>query len=226
MQSPDTFLPLTRMRDELRVPAGVSEGDNRLLAHRDGAIAWIENYTGQPVIDRSEAVFRPCPPVGQGRIEAVRRPHIRSVEAIRYWETGGESEAPDGALTDDDIPRYVSLPDDAGVTIFAPSNGWPQMVADAGVWIVLKAGIAETHRFASTVRDAGIAYIRHQWNGAREVRPTDAFVSLLRPVRDFAEGLPQFFPDTWEGAVPDDGTGVRLTYGGAGLTYGGVGLLF
>ena len=221
MLSPDTFLPLPALRDELRVPAGVTEGDPRLQRHRAAAISWMEGFLGQPILDRTEAVFRACVPRRQDRVEGIRRPYVRRLTAIRYWETGGESEAPDGALTGGNLPRYVPLPDESGITVFAPAGGWPEMVEEAGIWIVMEVGLPESHRFADAVRDAGVAFVRNRWNGTRDVRPTDAFVSLLGAVRDYSDGGAHYFPDGWEGAVPDDGTGERLTYGGTGITIGG-----
>lgn len=222
MRTADTFLPVARLREEMRIPEGVTQADSILQSHRASAIAWIEAHTRQPILDRYEAVFRAQVPSGQQRLEAVRRPHIRSLQAIRYWETGGESEAPDGALTGSALPRSVPLPDDTGLTIFAPPAGWPQMVAAAGIWIVVESGMAEAHRFAEAVRAAGIAFVRHRWNGLREVRPTDAMVALLAPVRDWTNGMDSFcYPDGWEPATPDDGNGVRLTYGAQGITFGG-----
>lgn len=223
MRSADTFLPLARLRAELRIPSGVSAADPLLQGHRDEALSFIESRARLPMLDRFRAVFRPRPPTGQQRPDAVRLPFVRSLQAIRYWETGSESDPPDGSLTGAALPRSVPLPDDSGLTVFAPANGWPQMVAAAGMWIVVRVGLPESHRFAGVVRSAGIAFCRHRFNGMREFKAREAAALLLEPVRNRTNGMDAFddYPTGYEAATPDDGDGVRLTYGGAGITFGG-----
>ena len=216
----DTFLTMERVRDSLDVPTGVTEDDSLLQELREAATSWASEYTGIPILDRNEAVFFADTPKGQDRL-IVTRPVVQALTAIRYWDSAGESDAPDGSLTGNALPRFAALGNGAGITIFPPSGGWPEMDARAGLWAVMRCGLPSEDQRKGAFRQGAIEYIRNRRYAFRGVKENDAMIALLRPVMDKSAGMAQRYGG-WDKWVPDDGTGEALTYGGEAVTFGGV----
>ena len=220
MQNVDTFLTMERVRDSLDVPDGVTEDDALLQELRESATSWASEYTGIPILDRNEAVFFAEVPTADTRL-IVTRPVVQALTAIRYWDTAGAADAPDGLLSGGTLPRFAALGDGAGITIFAPAGGWPEMNQRAGLYAVMRCGLPAEDQRKGAIRQGAIEYIRNRRYAYRGVKENDAMIALLRPVMDKSAGMARRYGG-WDKWVPDDGTGEALTYGGEAVTFGGV----
>ena len=145
---------------------------------------------------------------------------MRRVRAVAYWTPGSDRNGePDGTLGAAALGRTPLIPDGAGLYVFPPVGGWPAMDSAAGVYVRLTSGMPEDDPHSGLVRQAGIVAVRQFFNGAREIRRTDALAVLLDPVKDILDGR-ELNIAGWDKSVPDV-SGVMLTYGGEPLTLGG-----
>ena len=103
---------------------------------------------------------------------------LKSVTAVKFWTPAGALRSdPDGTIGALDLGRLV-----VGATessIYPPLSGWPMVLADSLMRIVyLRHGTASGD--IAAFRGALVCYIRHVYDGFREVRPTESFVRLSR----------------------------------------------
>ena len=226
MRSVDTFLPQSRAKAELGL-GGISDENPRLqtlVANREAAAAWVEQYGGIPVLDRGEVVAKEVP-VEDDEV-VIRRLFAHEVVEVLYWTPDADITADaDGSLTGATLGRFSALPDGGGLRLFAPPDGWPRMNRKGGIYVRITSGISESHPSVPLIRQAGVLATRFFFNGAKLLEPNAGMLALLRPLRQLS-GFDHDAPDasSWQGwdAAARDGEGVRLTFGGSGITFGGV----
>ena len=172
------IVSLATMKDELRIPVAETSHDVLLTGQIAGAVSFVSRYLRSPLLDRSE-VFGCSRPSYSGTPIILPTVGVRSVGSIRYWTTDGSlREAPDGTIAVDTLGRLVEY---SGFVIYPPADGWPLVLDNSHIEIVVTRGIDTP----PALRSAVVLCVRQLYDGYRDIRPTQAFYALMRPWRSY-----------------------------------------
>jgi len=186
------IVSLDQVKTELRLGGDTtasrttfSAHDDLLTQHIQAAVSFVEGETGLVLLNRQEIqLFRG--PAGSLEwplvLEDVR--DIVSVDRIRYWTPSASlSGGPDGNIPSDSL-RLVTR--QAGwmfhPVVYPPADGWPAVRKGSKFEVQFTTGRAIAD-IPPAVISGIVLCIRQLYDGYREIRPTEAFYSLIRPWR-------------------------------------------
>ena len=172
-------LSLELLKYELRLPQSEVEHDALLTAQTSAAVAFVSKYLPAPLLDRAEGFrcFRPGDPVAP---IVLPTDNVRAVTSASYWTANGSLlDAPDGVVAVGTLGRTL---DSGGFVIYPPVTGWPEVLDNSKMVIVVKRGMDTP----PALRSAVMLCVRQLYDGYREIRPREAFWAMLEPWRSVA----------------------------------------
>ena len=169
---------LATMKSELRIPAAEISHDVLLTGQIAAAVSFVSRHLRVPLLDRAE-VFGCSRPSYAATPIILPTVGVRSVNSVKYWLPDGSlREAPGGTIAVDTLGRLV---DHCGFVIYPPADGWPVILANSLIEIVVTRGMDTP----PALRSAVVLCVRQFYDGYREIRPTEAFYALMRPYRSY-----------------------------------------
>ena len=173
-------LSLEMVKAELRIPQSETQHDELLTSHVAAGVAFVSKYLRAPLLDRAEGFrcFRP----GDSAPIVLPTNNVRSVSSVRYWTVSGGSleAAPDGMIPVGSLGRRVQH---GGYVIYPPTSGWPVVLANSLIEIVVTRGM----NTPPALRSAVALCVRQLYDGYREIRPKEAFWAMIEPWRSVAD---------------------------------------
>ena len=168
---------LATMKSELRIPAAETAHDTLLTSHIANAVSFVSRPLRVPLLDRAEG-FRCSRPTNSDTPIVLPTDGVRSVGSVRYWTADGSlREAPAGTIDVGTLGRMVA---GRGFVIYPPADGWPLVLDNSLIEIVVTRGMTTP----PALRSAVVLCVRQFYDGYREIRPTEAFYALIEPWRD------------------------------------------
>ena len=172
------IVSLDTIKLELRIPSGETSHDTLLTSHIANAVSLVARHLRVPLLDRTEG-FRCSRPTDSATPIILPTRGVRSVGSVKYWTAGGSlREAPDGSIAVDTLGRLVEY---MGFVIYPPADGWPAVLDNSLIEIVLTRG----QDTPPALRSAVVLCVRQFYDGYIEIRPNAAFFSLIRPFRSY-----------------------------------------
>ena len=172
------IVSLATMKDELRIPAAEVSHDVLLTGQIASAVSFVSRHLRVPLLDRAE-VFSCSRPSDSGNVAPRAGARIETVGSIRYWLPDGSlREAPGGTIAVGTLGRLVEY---SGFVIYPPADGWPVVLDNSHIEIVVTRGMDTP----PALRSAVVLCVRQFYDGYREIRPTEAFYALMRPYRSY-----------------------------------------
>ena len=165
---PQEFLPLTRVKQELRLDPADTDQDELLRGHIASAASFVGHQIGSPILD--ETVTRYVTLAGQQAV-CFREPFWRSTDRISY--AGGAV----------DLAAITQRREGVSSIIWPPEGGWPPLDpngADA-FRFDFTIGLDMARSEAAGLRQAAILCVRQLYDGVAQIRAEDAVYALLRP---------------------------------------------
>ena len=204
--APQDILTRDRARAALRIDG--TAGDDDLDASIAAAVDYCERLAAKPLLDRTETMQVRRPSLSNSPL-LLPSIYVKSVTAIRYWETDqelrdepagtvmtGRSDPPDDA--DDPIGRLEAPVDRHYTAVWPPATGWPEVLTDS--WFLVTyvegwpdaAGDPDADGYDVAADIPGIAGIRKAvtlmagvyYDGITEDTHRRAVADLLQPFRD------------------------------------------
>ena len=173
------IVSLATMRSELRIPD--DSHDDLLLSQINSAVSFVSLHLRVPLLDRAEE-FRCSQPSHSATPIILPTNAVRSVGSVKYWTADGSlREAPDGTIAVGTLGRLV---DYMGFVIYPPADGWPVVLDNSPIEIVVTRGMTTP----AALRSAVILCVRQFYDGYREIRPNSAIYALIRPFRSYKSG--------------------------------------
>ena len=171
------IVSLATMKSELRIPSPGIEHDVLLTGQIAAAVSFVSNSLRIPLLDRSEG-FRCSRPSYAHTPIILPTDGVLGVGSIKYWTAAGSlREAPDGTIAVGTLGRLVEY---SGFVIYPPAAGWPEVLDNSLIEIVVTRGMTTP----PALRSAVVLCVRQFYDGYREIRPTEAFYALIDPWRD------------------------------------------
>ena len=176
-------ISVARIKDELRIPAGTDSQDDLIQNQIEAAVSFVSSVLRAPMVDRDERYFLP-PVTGDGAL-IFASPMLKSITEIKYWTSGGSLRLdPDGTIQAADLGRlHFGRYDWQTHSQFPPAVGWPQTLADSLLEIKVVRGMDITPGTAA-LRSAVVLCVRQLYDGYRQIRPTEAFLQIVKPFRN------------------------------------------
>ena len=172
------IVSLATMKDELRIPAAEVSHDVLLTGQIAAAVSFVSRPLRVPLLDRAEG-FRCSRPSYAATPIILPTDGVRSVSSVKYWTAAGSlREAPDGTIVVGTLGRLVEY---CGFVIYPPASGWPLVLDNSHIEIVVTRGMDTP----PALRSAVVLCVRQFYDGYREIRPTEAFYALMRPYRSY-----------------------------------------
>ena len=175
---------LATMKSELRI--GLSETDHDILLTDliANAVSFVSAPLRAPLLDRAEG-FRCWPPADSATPIVLPTDSVRSVGSVRYWTVNSAlREAPDGKIDVGTLGRLIAhrrLP--RGFEIYPPADGWPVVLDNSPIEIVVTRGM----NTPPALRSAVVLCVRQLYDGYRQIRPKEAFWAMIEPWRSVAD---------------------------------------
>ena len=172
---------LATMKSELRIPAAETSHDVLLTGQIAAAVSFVSLHLRVPLLDRDET-FRCSRPSYPAAPIVLATSGVRSVGSVLYWPVDGSlREAPGGTIAVGTLGRLV---DYMGFVIYPPADGWPLVLDNSLIEIVVTRG----QDTPEALRSAVILCVRQFYDGYRRIRPTEAFYALMQPFRSYKAG--------------------------------------
>ena len=172
------IVSLDAMKSELRIPATEADHDTLLTGQIAAAVSFVSRHLRVPLLDRDET-FRCSRPSYAAAPIVLATAGVRSVSSIKYWTAAGTlREEPDGLIVVTTLGRMVEY---CGFVIYPPAAGWPLILDDSVIEIVVTRG----QDTPEALRAAVILCVRQFYDGYRRIRPTEAFYALMQPYRAY-----------------------------------------
>ena len=172
------IVSLATMKDELRIPAAEVSHDGLLTGQIAAAVSFVSRHLRVPLLDRTED-FRCSRPSYAATPIILPTVGVRSVNSVKYWTpTGSLREDPGGTIAVATLGRLVNY---CGFVIYPPADGWPLVLDNSHIEIVVTRGMDTP----PALRSAVVLCVRQFYDGYREIRPTQAFYALMRPYRSY-----------------------------------------
>lgn len=183
-----TWLPLERMKDELRIPPHVTDKDVTITGHIEAAVAFIETEIGIPLLEQTE--IRPI--LGSGgnvplHIGFVS--HLQSVPRIDYWNNADKWHPPDATLEHLFETRALFGSDPKSwkkpYLLLPPPSGFP-VSSNRRYHVTIQSGMDSTKH--PNIRQVLIALAREFYSGSPQVRTIFSrpmFERLLEPLHQY-----------------------------------------
>ena len=172
------IVSLAAMKDELRIPAAETAHDTLLTSHIANAVSFVSRPLRVPLLDRAEG-FRCSRPADSDTPIVLPTDGVRSVGSVRYWPVDGSlREAPGGTIDVGTLGRLVA---GSGFEVYPPADGWPLVLDNSHIEIVVTRG----QDTPEALRSAVILCVRQFYDGYRNIRPTEAFYALMTPYRSY-----------------------------------------
>ena len=173
--SADDILTVDELKEELRIPASSTAQDDLLQRHIDSAISFISHGQPAPLLDASTTI-RVEPATGDSPL-TFRAVGVREVTEIRYWSTSvALRDAPDETIPLADLGRVEQ--DRRDVSVYGPVDGWPETLTGSIFEVEIVRGIRD--KDIPGYRAAVASFVRHAYDGFREIRPTESFAKMSR----------------------------------------------
>ena len=175
--SADEILTVEQVKAELRIPPGTTSQDQLLQSQIESGIAHISHGLPAPLIDETLTVD--VEPVRGDSPLAFAAPGLREVTAVKYWSPNGALRLdPDGVIAGADLGRF-----DAGrpAQVYGPASGWPEVLSGSAMRVVYVRGVAAAK--VPAYRAAIVSFVRHSYDGFREVKERESFRVLSRALR-------------------------------------------
>ena len=172
------IVSLATMKSELRIPAAEVSHDILLTSQIAAAVSFVSRHLRIPLLDRDEQFYcsRPGDPTSPIVLSTAG---VRSVSSVKYWTAAGTlREEPDGLIVVTTLGRMVEY---CGFVIYPPAAGWPLILDDSVIEIVVKRG----QDTPEALRSAVILCVRQFYDGYRRIRSTEAFFALVGPFRAY-----------------------------------------
>ena len=188
------------MKQELRIPDGVTSQDAMLERQIESSVSYIQHSLRAPLVDVVDT-YRIEPVTGM-RPLIFAAPALKEVERLSYWTpAGSEIDNPDGALLPASLGRLsIASHDWQTHSLYPPSSGWPETLAGTALLITVLRGI-DINPETAALRQATILLVRSLYDGFRQIRPTEAFLRILQPFksRGFVSRRGEISPslETW-----------------------------
>lgn len=180
-----SWLPLERIKQELRLPSQATDQDVMLVGHIEAAIGFVETEVGIPLLDKTE--IRPV--AGSGGdvpLQIGFVPFLQSVPRIDYWDQASRYEQPDGNLEQAFETRALlgTNPNSwkKSYLLLPPSNGFP--VSSIGLYHVTIQYGMNPGDFPN-ITQLLIVLVREFYSGSPQVRTIFSrpmFERLLEPL--------------------------------------------
>ena len=182
MNSALDVVSLDLIKDELRIPDGVTTQDNLLQTQIEAAVSFVSHGLRGPLVDQDEKYYLQPPAMDSPLIFA--SPELKSISGIKYWSPSGSLRLdPDGAIAPGDLGRlHKERFDRQTHSVYGPVAGWPETLHDSLIELTVVRGMDITPETAA-LRSAVILGIRQLYDGYREIRPTEAFMRIVEPFR-------------------------------------------
>ncbi len=167
---------LATIRSELRIPDDSHDG--LLTGQIAAAVSFVSLHLRVPLLDRAEE-FRCSRPSYAAAPIVLSTDGVRSVSSVKYWTAAGSlREAPNGTIAVGALGRLVEY---CGFVIYPPASGWPLVLDNSLIEIVVTRGMDTPPAVIAAV----VLCVRQLYNGYREIRPTEAFYALMQPFRAY-----------------------------------------
>ena len=171
------IVSLATMKSELRIELVETSHDTLLTGLIANAVSFVSRPLRVPLLDRAEG-FRCSRPSDSATPIVLPTDGVRSVGSIRYWTaTGSLRESPNGTIAVGTLGRLVAR---FGFDIYPPADGWPVVLDNSLIEIVVTRGMDTP----AALRSAVVLCVRQLYDGYREIRPTEAFDAMIAPWRD------------------------------------------
>ena len=172
-------LSLARAKSELRINLAETDHDTLLTDLIASGVSFVSAPLRAPLLDRAEG-FRCFRPGDSATPIVLPTDSVRSVGSVRYWTVNGAlRKAPDGMVAVGTLGRRVQH---GGYVIYPPTSGWPVVLANSLIEVVVTRGM----NTPPALRSAVALCVRQLYDGYREIRPKEAFWAMLEPWRDVA----------------------------------------
>ena len=175
------IVSLATIKGELRIPATEGAHDTLLKGQIAAAVSFVSRHLRVPLLDRNEQFYCSRPSSSSAPI-ILSTDGVRSVVSVEYWTVGGAlREAPGGSINVSTLGRLVEY---CGYVIYPPADGWPLILDNSVIEIVVTRG----QDTPEALRAAVILCVRQFYDGYRRIRPTEAFYALVGPFRSYKAG--------------------------------------
>ena len=172
------IVSLETMKSELRIPAAEGDHDTLLTGQIAAAVSFVSRHLRIPLLDQDEQFYCSRPSSSSAPI-ILATAGVRSVVSVEYWTVGGAlREAPGGSINVSTLGRLVEY---CGFVIYPPAAGWPLILDDSVIEIVVTRG----QDTPPALRAAVILCVRQFYDGYRRIRATEAFFALVGPFRAY-----------------------------------------
>ena len=161
------FLPLARVKQELRLDPLDVEQDELLRAQIASATSWVSRAVGSPILD--ETITRYLRLAGRQYV-SFREPYWRQTVAVTHS---------DGSVSVPTTERRIGVE----TIIFPPAvGGWPRLDDDTDAFrFDLLCGLDMASADAPGLAQAAILGVRQLFDGVAAIRPDNATDAILRP---------------------------------------------
>ena len=175
------IVSLATMKTELRIELAETSHDALLTGLIAASVSFVSRHLRVPLLDRTEG-FRCSRPSYAATPIILPTTSVRTVSSIKYWTTGGSlREAPDGTVVVSTLGRQV---EHGGYVIYPPADGWPVVLDNSHIEIVVTRGATTP----PALRSAVVLCARDFYDGYREIRPNSAIYAIIRPFRSYKAG--------------------------------------
>ena len=172
------IVSLATMKSELRIENETAH-DILLTGQIASAVSFVSAPLRAPLLDRAEG-FRCWRPSDPKHPIVIPTTNVRRVSSLQYWATDGNLGAyPSGSIDVSTLGRLQQS--EGGFAIYPPVTGWPVVLDNSLIEIVLIRGLTTP----PALRSAVMLCVRQLYDGYREIRSTEAFWAMLEPWRNY-----------------------------------------
>ena len=159
MNSALDVVTIDLIKDELRIPDGVTSQDNLLQNQIEAAVSFVSHGLRGPLVDQDEKYYLQPPAMDSPLIFA--SPAFKEISGIKYWSPSGSLRLdPDGAIAPGDLGRlHKERYDWQTHSVYPPSAGWPETLHDSLIELTVVRGMDITPESAA-LRTAVILCVR------------------------------------------------------------------
>ena len=177
------IVTLDSIKEELRIPAGTDSQDTLLESQIQAAVSYVSAVLRGPLVDQNEKYYL-APIRGEGPL-IFASPMLKSLTEFKFWTpTGALRLDPDGTIPRADLGRlHKERYDWQTHEVFPPGSGWPDTLPDSLIELAVVRGMDITPETVA-LRSAAILCVRQLYDGYRQIRPTEAFLAIVRPFRN------------------------------------------
>ena len=177
----DQILSIEDLKGELRIPDRVTSMDSTLESQRLTAVNFVSQHIGVPLLDRAETVNSIRPEDPEHPL-VLRVRGVRSVARVDLWTPAGELRlAPNQRYNAGDLGRLVASHD--RFYLWPPVGGWPEILQGSFIEVTVIRGLdfSDHEHEHMALRHAVVLVCRQLFDGYTQIRPTEAFFSIIEP---------------------------------------------